>query len=523
MWKLDAVPILEEALTCLDDTADSKLLEINIHRQLGHKLAWDRAVKARAEFERACELTRSLGDDEKARLDSNPFRELAGHLEYFHVDLAAARNLADEAIVFGRKFRDVDDQIDTILFSRKFEEADRKKELILEARSLAIAEKNGDYLVKVLQSEVDDMWAKGVVPGFEAKASRMANDVLTHWQLIHDKQAVCVGHIWGMQLQLDANKRAAEIEALIEKLPERSQQDCADEAAQRLRMAGKLQLASELYDQAYLDEPWSPTFRARCRSAARNFAAAVPLLERGIEISSKQGTSTRLWIGFERATMLEAQRKTVEAKAAYTDLIPELLAAQANDTHSATLLVYALSKTGQWDQVGSDTLESMQARISQMIKGDERYIFNVLHTLALAAIEEHCGNERNYIDLLIKANRFRPGTFESFDCEWIPDKIVDLLIASGDVDRLEQILREDIQHRDESLPAYHPERAYTRIRLAKYLLDTQRDVTQAMKMLNQAKTVYAYHGDWIPHEEHDALASLLAKASTASSNETEER
>ncbi|MEZ6115726.1 MAG: serine/threonine-protein kinase [Pirellulaceae bacterium] len=522
-WNVNAVPCLEEALTCLDDTSASKLLQIDIYRHLGFKLAWDKAVSARTKLEKACELTRGLTDVEKSRLESNPFQDLAGHLEYFHNDLAGAKELANEAVAYGKQFGNVEDQIAAILLSRKLENGERRDQLVNEARGLAINAANGDYLVKVLESEVDDMWAKGVVPGFEAKANRMADEVIAHWPLIHDKNAVCVGHIWGMQLQLRADQRASEIEALIKKLPKRTQQDCADEAAQRLRMAGKLREASDLYDQAYPDEPWNPTVKARSRSAARNFSAAIPLLERGVELSPKHGTTTRLWIRFELATILEAAGKPAEAKAVYEMLIPELLEAQKHDTHSVALLVHALAKSGNWNAVESGSLETMSSQIKRLVKGDERYIFNVLYTTALALIQEHRGDKGEYIDLLVKANQFRPGTFESFDCEWIPELLVQRLTDSGDIVRLEQILRDDVRHRDESLPEYHPERAFTRIRLAEMLLRQQRSTSDIQPMLIEAEKVYAYHGDWIPQKEHETLASLMQKASEFSSTAKEER
>ena len=85
-----------------------------------------------------------------------------------------------------------------------------------------------------------------------------------------------------------------------------------------------------------------------------------------------------------------------------------------------------------------------------------------------------------------------------------------MLTESGDFDRLEKVLREDVARRDKQVAQNHPERAFVRIRLVDTLNKNARDLSDAKDILAEAKRIYDYHGDWIPAIEHETLRNLIA-------------
>lgn len=136
---LPAVPLLDEALAGLDSTSRSRVLEVEIYLEYGRHLAWDKVVQARSKFEKACELARHLSEQEKARLEQNPFAELARHLEYWHKDFANAERASKEAVAFSQTYGGVPEEVDMLLLSRKLGRQESNEELLQKARQLAFS------------------------------------------------------------------------------------------------------------------------------------------------------------------------------------------------------------------------------------------------------------------------------------------------------------------------------------------------------------------------------------------------
>ena len=131
---------------------------------------------------------------------------------------------------------------------------------------------------------------------------------------------------------------------------------------------------------------------------------------------------------------------------------------------------------------------------------------------AIGLVEEERGNANQAIDYFDEANKSRPGTFEQLNGEWITDHLAELLVETGELNRLETILRTDIVRRDTSLWKNHPERAFVRIRFADFLVENGRMIEDAKRFLSEAKEIYDYHGEWIPDREHETLNALIETA-----------
>ena len=371
------------------------------------------------------------------------------------------------------------------------------------------------------------MWYGGFADsGLHAHASQLKDDILTNWSLLHSEQmGESFGYVRGMLIQTGDVQGAEQLEERFQALSPSKQKGAASGACQWLRLAGMLGKATEMF-QPDPDDLWGHVYIARCYSAARDFDNSITILKRAIDLSSPGQWTDSHWLRCELAVFLETSGQPVKAKEIYEGIGLDIFQKRDRLHHSFTpLSLICIAKSDRWKDAQSQ-LDKIETELKKgLARGALPYfavedrVGQMLNAAALGLLEEHRGNRQKHIDYFVMANRYRPGTFEQMNGEWISDTVVKLLTEDGQIERLEKILREDVRHRDESLPTIHPERAFTRIRLAQMLVDQNQNLVSAKTLLEEASEVYAYHGDWIPTTEHETLKQLQRTVSTSLEDE----
>lgn len=516
LYEMEAVEYLEEALACLDNGDHSKALEVDVRTTLGMKLGWDRPKPARSQFEQACKMAGQLDDTELVQLTTNPYRAFADWLLHFHIEMDTGRKLANEAIALAKKSGNPREEVESLLLMRQFEQGETREAYLREAKNVAKAAKNGAAMSRALSASCDDLKDGGYTrPDLCDVASQLKDELVSNWHHLY-RERPPLGAVLALSLLSGNSDDASELETLSTLLSPSEQRSTAGATAQWLRLGGMLRMANEWEKRETQDYVYTPVSQARCYSAARDFSNAVPLMEKAIKLTTSLSLTDKYWLTCELAFFLEAAGQPEKAQAIFKELASEILneSNQLHDLFSSVQLI-CIARAGSWEKVSADDIQKMEAKIKAILtelesslRAGKYGLSLMLNTAALGLLEEHRGNREKQIEYFLAANRFRPGTFEQMNGEWISDTVVKLLMERGETDRLEKVLRDDVRHRDESLLKIHPERAFTRIRLAQMLVTTDRKLDDAKQLLAEAAEVYAYHGEWIPRAEHETLEEL---------------
>jgi len=503
---------LKEALSFLDDQSNPSALEVEIRTELGNRLHWDTPAPAQLQLIKACDIARKLPGEELATLRNNPYRALAESHWVFR-EREKAESAALEAVAFANKYGTAMEQVESGLFMRHFADAEGRKAHYKWAWEIAEQSQSGEAISRVLNAacgsvgESYGLWDDIGRPDLGSDSHRLKNDMVANWPIIH-RSAPPVGHLWGLSILTGNSTDAEELESLSLTMASYEQGQAAFMAAKFLRKGGMLRRAEEMYDLASTRAANSHRYlwhNSRCRSAARDFLTASDFIGQEILRRSDDDITSRNWQRVERGLFLDAAGEELQAQQVFAEVLPDLAELKLL---FVPLRVICIWKLDRWDEFDAESLRTTEAKLKNIsAKGSERDLGQMLSGAALGLLAEHRGDRKQQIEYFVTANRCRPGTYEQINGEWIAEKVVQLLSDAGQTDRLEELLRQDVEHRD-TLPKIHPERAVTRIRLAQLLAREGRDLDEAHDLLAEAKKVYSIHGDWIPAKEHKSLDDL---------------
>lgn len=475
----------------------------------------------------------AMTPEQRSQVTTNPYRRLAWVLLWR--SHGESVNLAQRAIDFAGEYlspREV--ALSRSQLSKSLLHADDRTNAV-RAADQAIddaVEKCPDTLPIVLHARLD---LENV--NFDPNDRRVCAQKITRaldgrWsESFRNQGGPALGELIRMRMSLGDDEEVTRLTRLIPNLSLRQHHDAKRGLANAYREVGRLrkhhristEIIESLTSRRSIEvshigpNAWDFVERARGLVVARRYEEAIRDFKAALEIAV--GDWNQVWISFELAVCLELMGKHDEAvqlfekAAAGLEQHPNLY----GEKFTSSFHALALLKLSQHDD----------PRISSLLsKGEIEGIFGIGKVIVYAAravVAERSGRVKEAIKNYRLSMESRPGTFEQIHAEWIPERFVELADQHADAETVIAALENAISRRDETLESYHPERAYTRIRLADYLLSKPRDIEKATQLLNESREVYDYHGDWLPEREREKLNSLIERVEQLESSQDERK
>ncbi|MEZ6117165.1 MAG: serine/threonine-protein kinase [Pirellulaceae bacterium] len=509
--------LLTESLAILESVNGDLVTTVNVLT----------AIDKRPQLERACKIADNLSNEQRRSLVCNPYRSLANAFVTFEENPEQAKELARKATALAELKRDSDDVIRcTILMSRLADDDATKLRYADEALRLAEAGSGSKTLLATIQARMTLEFDLAMVgrPDWartRSLAQNSASQLRNNWSQLHNySPSTVVGAVAGALAAVGETTASSDLLSLVKTLPNSGSDE--HEIGQWLRVCGDFQKADSVYEMTnnlVRTDPWYFTVRAKSHWQARNHAGAIKFIREGIDWMDEAGITNdslgrACWFRIEYACHLMNTGEMQSAREVLTDVGKRIDSADRQlwgDSTPGVRLFVALNDNTGYEAGRTIIDESERLVLSRKSQWNEDATFQYA-TLALLA--ERRGNIEKAIDLYIHSVESRWGTFEPLPWEWPNEKVVELLTNTGDIDRLEKILRDDVARRDKQVATIHPERAFVRLRFGKVLIDNNRHLDEVKEMLAVASSIYQYHGNWIPAVEHQKLQDLLSKLET---------
>ena len=516
--------LLNDALEICQKEKECAALQVDILAELA---SITRDQKSMDYSRLAFEQTEALSDAQKKELRSNPYRRHSTSLD-LQGSTAEAIKVAEKAFALAESKGDLDDMLACRIMRSQLAWNESVDDVIHHA-DLAVDQLDENVsaatIRDVLSHRIGAEFSRRADhfdpplterPGEVAEAIR--HKITEFWpRLVKVGPGTLVGQTAGALLVSGNGEEAKETLGAVLELPSGQRAGVHFYMAQWLRLYGMLEEADKYYslraDSASLTNPWSIIAHARLRFAGRDYEGGFELLEQAtnwLESSGNNDEWSYAFKQFEHAIMLRSQGRSAEARSLFADVETRLNRSTGHLWGEFTPVVRLLAQC--FGQVESDQRDEIIKRLGKLNDESPRLLVSLTHA-AKGQLALMDGDNSAAADEFVESMRHRPGTFEQINMEWVNEQVVELLSEQGDIDRLERVLREDVDRRDKELPVHHPERAYVRIRLADALLaNDDRKLDDALELLEEAKRVYEYHGTFIPRAEHDRLAKLIAMA-----------
>ena len=517
------IDLLTEALEILDEGDGDQVVRVQVLVRLGY--AWrDKPEVATPYLRRACEMTDSLDAQERTILEANPYGRLAEVLisqeqtDESIIAVEHAIDLAQEQHDLPGEIQHQIKRIELHAVRREFQEAEQVAEDALQS---ALKTKDAGTLHLAIQRRIEREFYRPEITSIEV-ARRLAGIYQQNWELLQRASpSWSLGHVAGALLTLGDVGEAEDMVALSTKLSPYHQMNTKRVMAQWLRTVGRLQEADDIYaevfesrfDKTNREALWDLIWRERSHTGVRDFQAGIKFLEE-TEKRAAESTAKNNWTRYasvaEHAVLLATEMQTAESIQLWNKTLLGLSEESDRLWGSGTLplLVLAAIESGtprkEWPEVVERAVAELREGIETSWDQAVAYRHVVLAKLAILD-----GDKNTAIDGYEQAVRSRQRYFQQIYFEWVIDEAVELMVAEGELDRAETMLREDIAKCDEVLMwEGHPERAFTRIRLVDFLLKNRRDLRDAKEHLKEAADVFDLQGDFMPSEQVDALVAL---------------
>lgn len=514
---LEAERNLRRAASLAETNFATEPLYVDILTLLGETLEKN-YTDAEETLHKACELAEALPDAKKRSLDQAPFYRLAS----LEVELArpTAEATLDVAEQFARKNLNDSRQLQTRILRARWMFGNGQYETALkegnETLSLAKGTQNKRDITEALLVQADCILEMINQHGIEVRSSidPIATVLLEHVNATG--RSWPVGKVIRILSFLNRKREAIELLEAWAELPraEWRQQDLAN----GLRREGELRDSDSHFVRALEVESgrhvrWARAGRARIRSVGRRHEEAIPFLTLCIDTIAEEQSNMQVWAGawfyFERGVEYRRLGKT---ELSHRDFAVALEMMKANpeihtkDSTAANSLLAGLWAGGAPDSTEiSDLYKSLSINDSPnaQIKG----IVTAAKAEYMFATGELEAARQHYCNALSLRNRM--GT--ALNLEWIPDRVVEIHRKLGLLDELTGVLHEDVRLQDGFKAENHPDRAYARIRLVELMVDRNQVSRDAKILLQEARRIFNYQGEWIAEREHEKLAVLIQR------------
>jgi len=510
---------LGEALRIVEQHDSDPKLQIEILSGLG-SLNWAYHDVAERYFAKATMLFDQLDEPTRRKTKASP-----------HIGLAEMLNLQDkthEAVAAGER---------AIAIAKEYGDDEVVARTLSRVADIYVQLDDYDQAIRMCDSAIDiantsgnplaviDGWKKRIELDYNrpvsiesqiALALRCQSQIDRNRDEFHKRPGIgsLLGLVNGVYLSSN-DDRLAKHNDLHSKLAPGKQADWAGRTGQQLRKNGEIRKAIIHYKRSIDLQPgqgnlWNYINLGRAYAAVRDFESELHwLAEAQKQVTGETDPWHALPPQHSTALAMENAGLMSEARPIYASCVTKL-----GDHYELT-----------WGRATAAMCLHSMIRSGMDIDESEGSAFNravaVLHGpttswpigraythAALGMVDERHGKIASAIERFIKANETRPGTFVQVHAEWITEHLVELMVREERFDELEIILRADVERRDKQLPPIHPERAFVRLRLVEFLLDNKRTTDGVSELLADAKMVYSYHSDILPHAEHKKLAEL---------------
>lgn len=525
--------LLKEVLAIFDEHGERTTFTVTTLTRLGN-ITSPRPDVCAIYRRRACESYDGLSEPQKAAVDVLPDRMLADWFLY-QEEFDQALELGNKAIRLSAG-KSLGERIEALLLVEEIHHSQGQREaaktLWDKARAIARASNDPELKVRIWKYQLDRVFREPFdLERTRSLALQCENEFSQDWRAIHRVgPGHTLGYLHGALLSVNETNAAAKVSAVGKSLTPWKQELFLKDTAQWLRMHGNIADSIKYYDAARAVHPrsiWNRIQCGRAHAAVRDFEQELRCLEEAKQLVKN---STEAWdsiaVDWSAALALKQLGRMDEAKDQFALVAREL------PNHSkglwgpdatAAILVWCIEESLQPDStvdesegsVFDQAYKHLQRSTQRAPSWPDVPIIRTYEHAALGMVAERRGNNDEAIRRFVLASENRPGTFAPIYAEWITDHMVDLLVKAKRLDKCEAVLRQDIVRRDAHVSDIHPERAFVRLRLIKFLLDHNRKLDGAKEMLDEAAKVFEYHAGVLPNKEKKVLEELRRRVDQA--------
>lgn len=508
--------ILKDALEIFDANGEQSSLVVNALTVLG-TVTGARPDVSEAYLRRAIKLYGELKESQRADVEVLPHRRLGGNLMN-QGKLQQSLRVTEESLKLSN-LNSHEEHVKTLILMSSLQDLlgkeTRAHDFADRATRAANESNNPAVIVRAWLNRLRMEFSN---KRYDAKRRRSLaleckEDLVRQWKRMHSLDpAELVGELHGALMTISAADDAAEIMSLSESLSPSSQASIPKNTAQWLRMHGDIKKAIQYFNE----QPhryWNRLQCGRAYAAVRDFEGQLLRTREAIALVTDQTEAWhRLAADFAMANALKQLGRHDESKGIFASVakdLPQQSKTLWGDLTPAAFLWAVEESRGpdvNIDESEGSAFGIAVRQLHSMTAGSP--IEQTYKHAALGMIAERHGKAEEAIRHFILANENRPGTFAVAYAEWITDHMVALLVKTDRLDQAEEILRKDVKRRDSQVSDIHPERAFVRLRLVRFLVDHNRKLDDATSLLDEATKVFEYHADILPAKEKQVLVDL---------------
>ncbi|MEM6473863.1 MAG: tetratricopeptide repeat protein, partial [Planctomycetota bacterium] len=260
---------------------------------------------------------------------------------------------------------------------------------------------------------------------------------------------------------------------------------------------------------------WKTVGVARSHYHIGDLKAGEDLLRRAIKKAERMDPIdpfTLYWVKYELALILHAQGRTDEARPLCRDVFKATEESAKNKVTIWNDDYY--DRITQWHAL---CLSGIEYDADQWVQNLQRYLRlddsekarGACHSL----LADHFGQRRDTQRTIYHYEReslTRPLDFRILPFQYCRDRLVNLYLQTGQIDRGRNHFAKVLDRVDKGLPTKHPHRAFTRMRLAKLYLEQPAKPAKAQELLIESKTILE-RNSMTPDQVMQQIDELLAR------------
>ncbi|MEM6472066.1 MAG: tetratricopeptide repeat protein, partial [Planctomycetota bacterium] len=260
---------------------------------------------------------------------------------------------------------------------------------------------------------------------------------------------------------------------------------------------------------------WKTVLVARSHYHIGDLKAGEDLLRRAIKKAERMDPIdpfTLYWVKYELALILHAQGRTDEARPLCRDVFKATEESAKNkvtiwndDYYDRITQWHALCLSG----IEYDADQWVQNLQRHLRLDDSENARGACHSLLADHFEQQRDTQRA-IYHYERESLTRPLGFRILPFQYCRDRLVNLYLETGQIDRGRNHFAKVLDRVDKGLSTKHPHRAFTRMRLAKLYLEQPAKPAKAKELLIESKTIFE-RNSMTPDQVMQQIDELLAR------------